>query len=244
MFKKQQENLPMLDEEVASAIMNNVFEACGKTPSKVPLSVLSSYTEYRRDRFSLQKGILIFMLAVFLLLPLCFVSPSFRVSEMGRHGTGVPTYEVQVSNLIPIRLVSAKLDGRPVAVYESQAKVFTVEPPDNGTLTITVTLMNQQYDVWSTEVTGVDATAPVLISSDVQPDRIRVYVSDTGVGVDYDAVYAVSAADSRILPLNCNPDESYIEFTFPADLNIFVPDFNGNTLQLVLSTRSDGSGTE
>lgn len=237
MFEWQNNEIPDLNEETASAIMANVFEACGKTPSTVPLSVLSSYTQYRRDRYALQKWILIFVLTVFLLLPLCFVAPKFQVEQIGRYETGVPTYEVRVSNWLPVRLVSARLNDRPVAVYESQAKIFTVEPRDNGKLTITVTLANRQYDIWSTTVEGVDAVPPTLVSSEAEPEKIRIYLDDAGVGINFEEIYAVSANDPKIAPLDYNVQEKYVDFLFPTELNIFVPDYNGNTLQLVLSIR-------
>lgn len=244
MFEKQNNSLPGLNDEVASAIMDNVFSACGQAPSTVPLKVLSSYTEYRRDRYSLQKTVLIFVLIVFLLLPICFISPHFTVNELGRYDTGVPSFEVRVSNFVPVRLVSARLNDRPVAVYESQAKVFTVEPTANGVLTITVTLANKQFQVWSTEISGVDATAPILVNSEVLDGNLRIYLQDEGVGVNYKNIYAVSSTDVHIAPAGYNEAENYVEFKFDSDLNIFIPDHNANTLQLVLTIRPPEESAE
>lgn len=237
MMQNENEHFPKLDDEVASSIITSVFEACGQTPSTVPLSVLSSYTEYRRDRFSLQKGILIFILIVFLLLPICFIYPHFTVTEVGRSDTGIPTYEVRVNNILPVRLVSARLNDRSVTVFESDAKIFSVEPADNGHLTITVTLMNRQFDVWNTDVTGVDATAPVLLRSSYHDDTVRIYLEDTGVGVDYENCYAVAGSGSKILPAAFNSEKNYVEFIFDQNMNIYIPDFNGNQLQLVLTVQ-------
>lgn len=230
-------NFPQLDEQTASAIMSNVFAACEREPSAVPLSVLASYTQYRRDRYSLQKSILIFTLVVFLLLPICFIAPRFEVTEIGRSQTGIPTYEVNVHSILPVRLVSARLDDRPVAVYESDASIFTVEPAANGRLTITVTLINRQYDVWSIDVTGVDATAPVLEGSEVLGSTLRIFLSDEGVGVDFEKAYAVANDGSSIAVTGYSAEDGYIDFPFDQSLNIYIPDHNGNTLQLVLTVK-------
>lgn len=237
MFEKKKPDFPMLSEEAASNIMNNVLGECGMAPSTVPLNVLSSYSEYRRERYTLQKGILIGILVLFLLLPLAFVAPKFQVTQTGISQTGVPRYEVRVDNFFPIRLVSANVDGRSIAVYESEARVFTVEPSFNGKLTVTITLANRQYAVWSADITSVDREAPKLQNSQVDNGVLKIFLEDTGVGIDFESAYAVSADNSRMTSLSYDADEGSVSFKFDRDLNIFVPDYNGNTLQLVLSVK-------
>lgn len=237
MFKKKKPDFPKLSEEVASNIMNNVLSECGMEPTSVSLDVLSSYSEYRRERYTLQKAILIGILILFLFLPIVFIAPNFQVIETGRSQTGVPRYEVTVSNLFPVRLVSAKVDGRSVAVYESDTRVYTVEPSYNGTLTITVTLANHQYGIWTTEVSGVDRDAPKLQSSEVSGDNLIIFLEDSGVGIDYQNIYAVSAGSSMVYPLSHSEEAGSVTFKFDRDLNIFIPDRNGNVLQLVLSIK-------
>lgn len=237
MLKKKAPDLPMLSEEAASNIMNNVFSECGMEPSTVPLSVLSSYSEYRRERYTLQKGILIGVLILFLLLPLLFVAPDFQVTEKGKSHTGVPRYEVKVNNFFPVRLVSAKLDGRSIAVYESDARVFTVEPSANGKLSITITLANHQYAVWTADISGIDRDAPKLRSSQVIDGNLKIFLEDAGVGINYEGIYAISAENAQVAPLRYDEAEGSVTFRFDRDLNIFVPDTNGNMLQLVLSVK-------
>lgn len=232
-----EKNFSQLDEEAASAIMANVFAACNQTPSTVPLDVLSSYTEYRRDRFTMQKSILIFVLVIFLLLPICFIAPRFQVEQIEMSQTGVPTYEVLVSGFIPVRLVSAKVDGHSIAVYESMARVFTVVPKNNGRLTITVTLANRQFDFWSAEITTVDSRAPQLLGSQAVGNQIRIFVEDEGIGVDYSSAYGITEDGQRVLPVSFSEEEGYLDFPGQAGIDIYIPDKNGNLLQLVLSVR-------
>lgn len=230
-------DFPQLNEEMAAAIMANVFAACNQAPSSVPLSVLSSYTEYRRDRYTLQKGILIFILLVFLLLPVCLIAPKFEVAELSRSQTGIPTLQVTVQNWLPVRLVSARVNNQPIPVYESDTDVYTLEPTLNGTLTLTVTLINLQYDIWSTEISGIDATAPTLSGSELQGENLRIFVTDDGVGTDFANAYAIAADGTRLPPVAYSNSQGYVEFAYDQDLNFFIPDHNGNTLQLVLRTK-------
>lgn len=234
MRNQPNDSFPKLNEEMASAIIANVFAACNQEPSTVPLNVLASYTEYRRERYTLQKAILVFILLVFLLLPLCFIAPKFTVTEISRSHTGVPTYQVEVSNWLPIRLVSAKVDTHPIPVYESDTRIFTMEPTLNGRLTLTVTLANHQFDTWSADISGIDATAPALSGSSMQGKNLRIYVTDDGVGTDLANAYAIRANGTRLAPEDFSDEEGYVDFLFDQDLNFFIPDRNGNLLQLVL----------
>lgn len=241
MFRNRKSAFPALDEETAGAILNQVFEACGRPSGSVPLHVLASYTQYRRDRYSLQKGILIFMMAVFLLLPLGFIPPKFTVERIDTLPSSVPVYEVRVHSLLPVRQVYARLDDVPVTVYESRQGIYTVEPRKNGRLSITVALANRQYDSRELVVSGVDTTAPVLLRSQTLADRVRIYLEDTGSGIDYPGIYGRTDTGETLMPLDCDTQAGWVDFAFPSELRIFVPDRNGNTLQLVLKIRSASS---
>lgn len=232
---KRKNQYPELSPEAAEAIIAQVFEKCGQEPNQTPLSVLTSYSLYRRDRFSLQKVIIAMALCVFLLLPAVFIAPRYAVEEVSRSTTGIPTFRVTVTNWLPVRLVSANVDGHPVPVYESESEVYTVEPTINGTLTITVTLANRQYSVWSTQISGIDAKAPTLVSSENRGGVIRIYYEDAGVGCDGKDSYAVGS--QQITPLDYNNDECWVEFPLNESMNVFIPDRNGNVLQLLITLK-------
>lgn len=234
-MKRTKQQPPELSQEAANAIIAQVFAACNQEPNKTPLEVLTSYSLYRRERYSLQKAILVFMLCVFLLLPACFVAPRFSVEEIAISETGIPTYQVRVHNRLPIRLVSAKIDDRPVPIYESDSAVYTVEPNKNGTLTITVTLFNRQYALWSTEIDTVDADPPVLVSSENRSGNIRIYYTDAGVGVDASTAYAIGS--QQIAPSAYSTEEGWVEFPLTESMNVFISDRNGNTLQLLITLK-------
>lgn len=227
--------MPTLEPDAAEAILLRVFSACGRTPTAVPLEVLSSYTEYRRDRFTLQKTILILILAVFLLLPVCFLSTGLEVQQSGFSSVGAPTYTIKADTLLPIRTVTARLGDLPIAVYEHQAHVFSVTPRDNGLLTVTVTLVNGQYQTWSAQIDTVDAKAPELVQIRTAGKLVRIYLRDDGSGVDSEAAYGLTPDGVRLFPSEINDAEGYIAFPKTAGLQLFLPDKNGNVLQLKLT---------
>ena len=82
-FRKS--SVPQLDIEAAGRILAQAFEANQMELNTIPLEVLASYSNYRRERFTLQRTILVIIMTLFLLLPFLFVPPfPFRFSPLGR----------------------------------------------------------------------------------------------------------------------------------------------------------------
>lgn len=229
-------SMPKLSSDAANKLLANVFDACGQEQNTIPLETLSSYSEYRRERFSLQKLLLIITLLVFGALPLCFIAPDFTVSRVSADAARLPIYEVHVAGKLPINLVSASVENHGVTVYETGNRVFSIEPEYNGTLKIKVTLFNRQYIVKEVNIEGIDNEAPVLLKNEKDGACIRFYVQDSGLGIDYPAVHGETLSGTTVLPDATDEAAGCISFMFPSEsLNIFIPDKKGNTLQLVVT---------
>lgn len=225
---------PALSEEAAQALLQNVFDACGQSPNTVPLAKLSSYSEYRREKYALQKGILLLVLALFLALPFCFLLPRFRITDITDEGAPVPRYAISVDSRFPLRRITAELNGHNITVYETGDRQFAVEPTANGTLTVTVTNRNRQYDTVSVEVTGVDRDPPELTGDERVDGLLCLYLEDDGSGIDYGAAYAKTVSGTVISPAKTG--EGFIAFPYPKEsVSIFIPDERGNVLHLVVT---------
>ena len=163
---------------LAQQMLENVFTSCQRAPNTVPLEVLTSYSNYRRERFALQRTLVILVLIVFLLLPLLFVAPQVTVS-VRESDSGSPIYDVKVeSGPIPVRRVVALLDGRNVPVYEVGDGQYVFQPSANGSLTLNVTLINRQITTVDLGVTAVDAEQPRLVSSAADEENLYLYIED------------------------------------------------------------------
>lgn len=71
-----------LDEETASRMLQNIFSACEVEPNSIPLSVLTSYSNYRQARYRLQKVLLIIMIVLFCLMPFLFLTPDLILNSL------------------------------------------------------------------------------------------------------------------------------------------------------------------
>lgn len=241
---------PQLSDDMANKLLANVFDACEAEPNTIPLEKLASYSEYRRERYSLQKTILIIVIIIFCLLPMCFVSPRFTIEKISPEDADYPTYEIKVSDsIIPVSLVSATLDGRSIPVYETGSRIYNVTPTDNGLLNVYVRLANRQYnysdelaECGNVSVEGIDVDPPKL-----DPERhyeradglLYLYLKEDGSGLDYESSYGETLSGDHIyypIESESDPSENLMVFEFPDEsANYYIYDLKGNILQLVLS---------
>lgn len=235
-FKK--DNIPVLDEKTAGQMLQNIFDACEVEPNSVPLSVLTSYSNYRRERFLLQRLLLGIIMLCFCLVPLLFITPDMQLNLQDSGVKGKPSYVLAVNSLIPISRITATVDGRYVPVYEIGNKTYSVEPVSNGTMIVTVTLKNHQFSSESFNVTGVDTSSPVVLSDRLAGGQVYLYMSDLDSGIDYEGISATDIDGKEVLPVFYDESQNYVVFDYPEkSLNIYIPDKVGNTLHLILTVR-------
>ena len=215
-----------------SEILDAVFSSCGEEGNTVPMETISSYAVYRKERFTLQRVILAMALLVFMMLPMLFILPSYSVSVEDSGSRGLPVYTVKVDSFLPVGKVLASIQEHALPVYEAGFREYTVEPTRNGSLYISVELINSQSITTEHDVTSVDADGPTLVDSETYDDSFMLRVSDAGIGVDYRDVYAVSASGEVYYPITANEAEGII-FAYPKEAwDIYIPDHIGNTLHL------------
>jgi hypothetical protein len=233
-FKKTTE--PQLDIEIANKILEQAFEVNQMEPNTIPLEVLASYSQYRRERFTLQRTILVIVMALFILLPFLFVPPSFTIHEVS-DGTGFnPVYQLDVTTFMLVERVSAVIDGHNIPVYEVDSHVYSMEPSRNGRMAVTVTLINRQTLTRYIDVTNVDLDAPAVVSNNTDSDRIYLYLSDPGSGINYEKIKAVDLDGNEVLPVFHDEATGCVAFAYPKEsLNVYIPDHADNTLHLILT---------
>lgn len=231
---------PELTPDLAEKLLTNVFGNCQQEPNTIPLRKLESYSEYRKERYSLQKVLILVLLAVFLFLPVFFIYPDFSINEMDRkRPEEEPAYEVRVRNAMPVSFISADIDGHRVAVYETQSHIYTMEPMMNGIMKVRVMLMNKQWVEQEIEVTGIDREPPQLIDSSTDEEILTILVEDEGLGIDFAEIYSQGDSGTVYKPVSVQEDKGEIRFKIPAEnMTIYIPDFRDNILKLAVTIRS------
>lgn len=233
-FKKQ--SVSQLDLEIANQILEHVFEANDMEFNSISLEELASYSNYRKERFTLQRTIIAIVMALFLLLPLLFIPSSFTIESQSGEQAFNPVYRMEVDSFMLVERVTATIDGRNVPVYEMDSHVYSIEPPVNGQMEVTVTLFNRQTNTQYVDVTTVDREVPVATACTKDGDLIYLYLSDGISGVDYENLSAVDLNGQNVVPASVDPENSCVVFEdVKSTLNVYVPDHAGNQLHLIIS---------
>ena len=235
LFHKKKDEVT-LSPDAASQMLSNVFEACDYEANRVPLEVLQSYSNYRRERHLLQKGIIVVVALLFAMLPLLFVTPKVSANWVEGSQPGSPIYEVVADSFLPVESVRARMGAQEMDVYQVSENTYRVRPIQNGTLVITVTLTNKQSTETRVEVDGVDVTPPQLLGSSLVGDELEIFLSDDSGELDFASIYAIDADGNTVYPLRYDEERMSVTFAYPdAYLNMFISDKCKNTLQLVLT---------
>ena len=227
-----------LDPQVASQMLSNIFDACDIEKNSVPLEVLTSYSNYRKERFLFQKFILAVVMILFFLLPILFVAPKFTLEQKEDEIPGKPYIELITSHLIPTDRIEAVMGNTKVPIYEMADGTYQIVPNRNGTLDVTVYLVNDQYTTRSIEVTDVDTQSPKLLSSERSNGNLVIYLEESSGLLDYENAYAQTASGEIIKPISYDSTTLSITFKYPKEnLNIYVSDTSNNTLQVVVTLK-------
>jgi len=230
-------NMPKLDSKHADKMLKYIFEEAEVEPNSIPMAELESYSNYRMERYTLQRVILIIALIVFIGLPSMFVLPDFTVAAKNESVRGLPVYEIDVTTMFKVKRVTAIVGGEVLPVYEVDGHKYTVEPIANGTMTVTVELFNGQSTEKKVSVSTVDNVAPEISKSSADNTSITLYLKDKGIGVDYDNVYAERDGE-KIYPVVVDPQKGYVTFEgMDAGDVIYVMDYLENKLVIRVSRR-------
>lgn len=233
---KKLNDIPELDTNTATLLLNNVFAECDVIPNSIPLETLESWGNYRKTEFRLGRIISYTILVILILLPLLFFRPTIIAQRTNVDATDNAVYEIQVKTLLPVDGVVATLDGNPLKLEKVNAKNYMVSIDKNGILDIKATSLNGQISTKSYDVTHLDMDKPDLIKSYTDNGKIYIQVRDTYSGIDYDNIKGLDTEQQDVAPLSIDRETDTAVFTIPATpITISVPDNAGNELQILLS---------
>ena len=235
--EKHANRIPDLSMNDMTRILDNVYAACQIEPAQIPLESVVSYTKYRMERFSIQKTIALVAFVLFILVPFLFIAPNFTVTQTQSEDSAARIYSIQVLNNSPVRSITADINGFSLPIHNTGNHIYTVQPTQNGLLTITVTMFNGQSNSYELDVEGVDSDAPVLVANSNDSEYLYLTLDDgDGLGILYEGIYATTIDGETISPVSYDPSCGEVVFAYPkSNMNITIPDLAGNTLKLAVS---------
>ncbi|MDD7718196.1 MAG: hypothetical protein PUJ11_01655 [Eubacteriaceae bacterium] len=222
-----------LDPQSANVLLNNVFEECGMEPSSIPVETLASWSNYNRPKFRYVKRIIYISLLILILLPLAFLKPNIVAERVDVDSPTNATYEVSVKTMLPVKALSATLDGVPISVEQTGSKEFRTTASKNGLLELTAVSLNGQVTKAQYQVEHLDMDAPVYTGSFCEDGLVHILVKDTFSGIDIDNVEGLE-------PVSYSEETGDIAFAIPDEpTSVVIHDKAGNNLNILLSPVSN-----
>lgn len=228
-----------LNIEDADRILAEALKTAGAKPSNISLEELIANGLYRRRKRIFRRiifaGTIVFLLLAVYLYVLS-IPVSFTVQSRSADSKFNPVYTIDIDSFIPVRRVTASLEGHPVPLYETEPHIYTAEPSCNGRMEVSVTLANGQNAKQYVNVTNVDLDSPTAAGCQKEGSLIYLYLFDDLSGIDYDSLQAVTLTGNTVTPVSVDPLTGCIVFSNPEEtMNIYVCDLAGNRLHLIVS---------
>lgn len=242
-FREPSGSLSLTADE-ADGILNRVFISCGKIPPVIPVHVFESWGNYKKQSFRAERVISGVVLAFLLVLPLVFLHPAISESRTDVGSADYATYDIKVRSVLPLLSVKAELNGSPAEVKKTGGGTYTVQVPENGTLTISAVTLSLQTASESSTVYFKDTDRPELIKYYTKNGLVYLAVRDTYSGIDYTGITAWDSNMKSIEPASIDSENELIAFAIPdSAIHVRIPDKSGNILPLVISPDSSVSSS-
>ena len=228
----QKDDHSQLDLTVADQMLSNIFDVCNLEGNRVPLQVLSTAKNYRKEKNYVQRAIAGLILVVLLLLPILFVTPHIVVDKVG-YFDGRPAVWLAYSSLLPANGIQVTSQGQELPVHETRRGHYLIYPKENGELQVKITLVNGQWEIRNITVSNADHREPELIRVERVGEKITAYVTDESGALDIEGCFALTPKGAKILPDGYSERPLSVSFRYPGDeLEFYLPDKSGNVLRL------------
>ena len=168
-----------------------------------------------------------------LILLFVIQAPSIDASEPDTKDYQNAEVSFKVSSLIPVKSVTASIEGQPVEL-EKSGKTYKCILTENGNLTVTAVAINNMTKSSHIQVNLLDETNPVIDEESVVlgAGYLEFIVSDTQSGVDWDSIYAVDSLGNNLKPTDINRTTGKVTFSMAADsIVVYVKDLAKNEAQ-------------
>lgn len=222
--------IPTLDEATANRILEAALEAGKIDPSSIPAEMLEKRGKPSRPAFGKAKKFTYALIIVTLLLPMMFITPSISAKRINISETlqSSAMYSIDIHGILPVRNVSATLDGEPLSVSKNSGKNYVATLDNNGELVITAVSINGQIRSRNYTVEFLDTERPVFIGSKYSESSIEITVEDTFSGINYNGIEGLKV-------ISVDEEEGTITFQKPNKATaVKVPDNAGNILKMIV----------
>ena len=131
---------PTLSADVSEILLIDLLDRLKLPENTVPLEMIAAYDVYLKQKSTVLRWLIALAAAVLVIFPLLFVNPKGQLTRAGGVSpfTGRPAVTLTVNAVLPVRSVTAAVDGQAVPIMQESRNTYTLLPQKSGRLTVTV----------------------------------------------------------------------------------------------------------
>lgn len=238
--KKFDKGLNVMSIDNADRLLESVFMSIGKEPNSVPLETLLAYHKYKNNSLFAQRIFLVAAILLLVLVPFYMLEPKVSIVENPvDFKSNFVSFDVTVKSVLPVNTVIGTLNGNNVTVMIEGDKIYRVYATDNGTLSITTSMLNRKKSTIDVEVTEIDKENPVVSNYGLSDGALVITAEDDVSGIDYENSIVTRISDGATFhPLSVDGQSGQLSFPyFPGDTALTVYDISGKTSTYTVSSQ-------
>lgn len=201
------------------------------------------YTKQAGDGFL---HVLLFYILPFLLfngiLFYCVTAKPNITLELGDTNDYLTTNAtLKISSWFPTKSISVSMHGEELELGKSEKRTYTIPIYRNGLLEANVTNLNGMVSAEFVQIDILDDNPPTIEDAQIADGIVRVTITDSQSGVNFDSIYAVNASGEQLVPLTVDRETNTLSFEMdPAGLQVFAQDRAGNEVRGSFTSRKEG----
>lgn len=144
---------PTLSDDERAVLLIDLLDRLKLPENTVPLEVISAYDVYLKEKSAVLRWLIVLAAAILVMFPLLFVNPKGTLTRASGVSpfTGRPAYTLTVNAALPVRSVTASINGHAVPIMQEGRNTYTLLPTERGRLRVTVRTLGRGVKTLVTE---------------------------------------------------------------------------------------------
>lgn len=148
---------------------------------------------------------------------------------------------LKISSWFPTKSISVSMHGEELELGEPEKRTYTIPIYKNGLLEANVTNLNGMVSAEFVQIDILDDNPPTIEDAQIADGVVRVTVTDSQSGVNFDSIYAVNTNGEQLVPLTVDRETNTLSFEMdPAGLQVFAQDRAGNEVRGSFTSHKEG----
>lgn len=148
---------------------------------------------------------------------------------------------LKISSWFPIKSISVNMHEEELELGKPEKRTYTIPIYKNGLLEANVTNLNGMISAEFVQIDILDDNPPTIEDAQIADGVVRVTVTDSQSGVNFDSIYAVNANGEQLVPLTVDRETNTLSFEMdPAGLQVYAQDRAGNEVRGSFTSHKEG----